>query len=558
MVKKDSLIKGTIILAAAALVARVLGIFQRVPLQHAMGLEGNSDFGQANNVYLLLLVFATAGIPSAVSKMVSERLELGRHEEVNRIYRAAIRFGVVAGIVMTVLLLLFAPLYARLSGVPTSTLAIRAIAPSLLLFPVIAMMRGYFQGRQFMIAGGVSQIVEQIARVVTAVGLAYLLLGWGYSDTKVAAGGAFGSVLGSVAAFAIMLWYAFKLRKADRLVPAMTAATAEAVATEGFSGPPVLKRTREIYAAIFRISIPILLTAMTVQLIYTIDSSLLVPLSEWKFSAEEVDIWHAVMTNNAQSVAGIPPVLAIALSTSILPVVSAAFAAGDKERVRRQGMLAMRIAVFTGMPVVLVLAVGANPVNGLLFNPPEGYSLPVGSAIVGMLTAGTIFQITMMTSNSILNGLNRQRVAMVHTLTGIGIKLVLSFALTPFFGVYGLIAATSVCFIFVTAWNMATIRGLTGIRVLGNRWAGFIAAVLIVVAIGGALAYYGPDWFDALGLRWRYLATTILLGLFVCIAYPVLLFLLRVIRSEDIESYPARLRKLLRPFARLQRGRQRA
>jgi len=557
MVKKDSLIKGTIILAAAAMVARVLGIFQRVPLQHAMDVKGNSAFGQANTVYLLLLVFATAGIPSAISKMVSERLELGRHEEVSRIYRAAVRFGIVAGVVMTALLLAIAPLYARLSGVPQATPAIRAIAPSLLLFPVIAMMRGYFQGRQFMLAGGVSQIVEQIARVVTAVGLAYLLLGWGYGDTTVAAGGAFGSVIGSVAAFLVMLWYAYKLRKADRLAPAAAAATAETaetIRTASDAGPPVLKRTRDIYSAIFRISIPILLTAMTVQLIYTIDQTLLVPLSKWKFAADQVDIWHAVMTNNAQSVAGIPPVLAIALSTSILPVLSAAYASGNMERVRSQGTLAMRIAVFSGLPVVLLLAIGANPVNGLLFKPPEGYAEPVGSAIVGWLTAGTIFQITMMTSNAILNGLGRQRTAMVHTLTGIGIKLALSFALTPFFGVYGLLAATSVCFIFVTVWNMASIRGLTGIRALGDRWPGFAAAVAVLAAGGGAISYYGVEWLKPLGSKWPYLLTTGLLGLFLGVAYPLLLFALRVIRAEDIESYPARIRRLLRPFARLQRG----
>lgn len=545
MVKKDSLVKGTIILAAAAMVARVLGIFQRVPLQHAMNNEGNSAFGQANNVYLLLLVFATAGIPSAVSKMVSERLALGREEEVNLIYRAALRFGVIAGIVMTALLLVAAPYYADLSGVPQSTLAIRAIAPSLLLFPIIAMMRGYFQGRQFMIAGGVSQIVEQIARVVTAVALLYALQAWGYGDTVMAAGGAFGSVLGSIAAFGTMLWFAYKLRRSDRAAAGGRTAAAERPAVKP-GDPPVLTKPRDIYSAIFRISIPILLTAMTVQLIYLIDSTLLVPLSEWRFETADIEVWHAVLTNNAQSIAGIPPVLAIALSASILPVISSAFAAGDTERVRRQGTLAMRIAVFSGMPVVLLLSVGAQAVNGLLFKTDAG------SAIVGMLTAGTIFQITMMTSNSILNGLGRQRVGMAHTLTGIGIKLALSLALTPFFGVYGLVAATSVCFVFVTVWNMATIRKLTGVKVLGDRWPGFAATVLLVAAAGGAVAYYGLEWFAPAGWKWPYFFTTVLLGAMVCVAYPVLLFLFRAMRAEDVESYPAKLRKLLRPFAKLQ------
>lgn len=549
MVKKDSLIKGTVILAAAALVARVLGIFQRVPLQHAMNESGNSAFGFANNVYLLLLVFATAGIPTAVAKMVSERLELGRREEVQRIYRAALRFGIVTGIVMTVVLILIAPIYADLSGVPQATMAVRAIAPSLLLFPITAMMRGYFQGRQMMMGNGISQIVEQIARVIVAVALVFTFQSWGYSNTAMAAGGAFASVVGSVAAFLVMVWYAFKLRAADRKEAGYGAKRRDLPAKPG--DPPVMTRPKEIYKAIFRISIPILLTAMTVQLIYTIDQSLLVPLSKWRFDQDKIHLWHAVLVTNAQSIAGIPPVLAIALGASLLPVIASAFASGDMEKVRRQGALAMRISVFSGLPVVLVLAVGAQAVNGLLFKTDAG------SAIVGFLTAGTIFQITMMTSNSILNGLGRQRLAMMHTLTGVAIKFVLSLALTPFFGVYGLIAATSVCFILATIWNMMSIRKLTGVQVLGNRWPGLVAALLIIVAAGSALVYYGLQWFEPLGWKWPYFFATCLIGLFVCVAYPVLLFAFKVVRAEDIDSYPARLRKVMRPFARLQ-GRSKA
>jgi len=540
MVKKDSLVKGTIILAGAALAARVLGIFQRVPLEYAMDDNGQNAFGLANNVYLLLLVFATAGIPSAISKMVSERLELGREAEVKKIYRAAIRFGVLMGIIMTLVLLLVAPYYASFSKVPDGDLAVRAIAPALLFFPIIAMMRGYFQGRQFMMAGGISQVIEQIARVITAVGLVFLLQGLGYNNRIMAAGGALGSVFGGVAALAVMLWYARKLEAGDRKSPRTESKHSSVQA----GGPPVLTQTKDIYKAILKISIPILLTAMTVQLIYFIDTSLLGPLSHWNFDKATVESWLAGLVTNAQSIAGIPPVLAIALSTSILPVLAAAFAARDDERVRSQGMLAMRIAIFTGMPIVLVLTVGAHAVNGLLFSKPSE------SEIVAMLAGGTIFQITMMTSNSILNGISRQRTAMSHTLTGIAIKLVLSLVLTPFFGVYGLVAATSVCFIFVTTWNMITIRKLTGIKALGDRWTGFASAVIVIAAVGSAIVYYGLEWTESLGGKWPYLIVTIVLGIFVCAAYLVLLVLFRVIRSEDLSGYPARIRKVLGPVVR--------
>src|SRR5690606_38684853 len=185
--------------------------------KHLLGDAGMASFGIAYNIYFLLLIVATAGIPSALSKLISERSETGRMAEARRIYRAAMNFAVMTGIILTALLIIGAPYYAEyIADDPESTLAIRALAPALLLFPMIAMMRGYFQGLQFMMAGGLSQIVEQILRVGTAVLLAYVLLEQGYSREVAVAGASFGGVMGSVGAFGIMLYYYWRFRKDHR------------------------------------------------------------------------------------------------------------------------------------------------------------------------------------------------------------------------------------------------------------------------------------------------------------------------------------------------------
>jgi len=215
---KDSLIKGTIILALAALTARFLGVIQRVPLKHLLEDSGMATYGIAYNLYFALLVIATAGIPSALSKLISEKTALGQYAEAKRIYAAAVWFAVAIGIIATLTIWFSAEFYAtRISRDPDAVLAIRALAPALLLFPLIAIMRGYFLGRQMMLAGGLSQIFEQILRVVTAVGLAYLILRWGYSKEWAIAGASFGGVTGSVAAFAVMLYFWQKLKKRDQL-----------------------------------------------------------------------------------------------------------------------------------------------------------------------------------------------------------------------------------------------------------------------------------------------------------------------------------------------------
>jgi len=539
MVRKDSLIKGTLVLAAAALTARALGLFQRVPLDYVLDRVGGSAFGLANNIYLLLLVVATAGVPSALSKMVSERLEWGREEEAARIYRAALAFGLAAGLVMTAGLYIVAPWYARLADVPEATEAIRAIAPSLLLFPVIAMMRGYFQGRQNMTAGAVSQIAEQVVRVAVALAAAFALYGMGAGQERVAAGAAFGTVAGSLAAFAVMLGWSRRLRFRPR------ANHTKPDAASAAGGPPVLARKRDIYRALFGVSIPILLTAMTVQALYLIDATTLIPLAKGTFGRETAQEWLDVLQIRAQSLAGIPPILAIALSQSVIPVVASAYASGDAERLRSQASLALRIALFTGLPVVAAMATLAHAINGLLFEDTAG------SVIVGWLVAGSLFQITMMTSNAVLQGMDRVRTAMRHTLSGVGLKLVLSLALTPFFGVFGLLAATTVCFVFVTARNFAVIRRETQVRPLGGRTGGFVAAALLLAAIGAAAAWAIPHAVGGLGGKWPYLITALVGGAAVFLAYPPLLVGLRVIRPGDLASFPRPLVMLLAPFMRL-------
>ncbi len=314
---KDSLVKGTIILTVAALVARFLGVFQRIPLLYLLHDPGMATYGIAFNIYSILLVVATAGIPSALSKMISEQTALGNYAEANRIYRAAVYFALAAGLVMTVLLVAAAPYYAVYSKDFGCALH-QALAPALLLFPLIAIMRGYFQGRQNMLPNGLSQVIEQILRVSTAIGLAYMLLKLNYGDEAAVAGASFGGVMGSIAAFAVMLYYAVKLRRSDLKQPEVV----ESIASQ--AGRPQTG-FMQIYKRLFTLSIPIVLFSVTVTLIYFIDSTITIGLLENQMTHAIAKETLGVLTGRAQSLAGLPIILAIALSQSVVPIISSAF-----------------------------------------------------------------------------------------------------------------------------------------------------------------------------------------------------------------------------------------
>ncbi|MED4958822.1 polysaccharide biosynthesis protein [Paenibacillus macerans] len=536
MSKKESFIKGTLILAGAALIARVLGLFQRVPLEHILGSVGNASYSQANNAYFMLLTLATAGIPSTLSKMVSERHALNRPDEARRVYHAALIFAAAAGVIMFALLFAMAPYYAQASGVPESVVAIRALAPALLLFPLIAIIRGYLQGRNIMIAGGISQVIEQIVRVTTGIVLAFMLYNWGFSGKDIAAGATFGAVLGGVAALIVMLYFSVKMLRQDRTERAQDAKPEEKLPF------------KRIYAEIFKLSIPIVLTSLAVSAVNFIDSSIVEPLLRGQIGSEQATYILGILGTRAQMIAGIPPILAIALSQSLVPIISAAYARKDQEHLQRQVTLAMRISVLTGMPIIVALGSAAYSVNGLLFSTRDG------SGIVALLTFMTIFQITMMTSNSILLGVGKANQSMVHVAIGVALKLAASYILAQFWGIYGIVTATGLCFLVITLLNVRAMKRIVPFSLMGGRWPGFLATVAVLSGVGYGLNQAGIQMEALMPARIAFFLTCCIVGAAVVALYPVMLILLRVVRKDELAGYPKPLRKLLSPLMRLQRG----
>lgn len=537
MSNKESFIKGTLILAGAALLARLLGLFQRVPLEHILGDIGNAAYVQANGAYFMLLTLATAGIPSTLSKMVSERHALNNPLEARRIYHAGLMFAAVAGMVMFVLMYTLAPLYAQYTDLPESAIAIRALSPALLIFPLIAIIRGYLQGRNIMIAGGVSQVIEQIIRVASGIIIAFLFFYWGFSGEKIAAGATFGAVLGGVAALIVMLVYNGKVRRKDK-----------AQYPKEVSSDTARLPFKKIYSEIFKLSIPIVLTALAIPAVNFIDSSMLKPLLSGQLGSDQATYILGILGNRAQMIAGIPPILAIALSQSLVPIISAAFTKKDTEHLKNQVTLAMRVSVLTGMPIIIALATAAYAVNGLLFSTRDG------SSVITMLTFMTIFQITMMTSNSILLGINKATRSMVHVAIGIVVKLIASYALAPLWGIYGIVTATGLCFLVITLLNIRMMKTIVPFSILGNRWTGFIVTTIVLSGVGYGLNTLGNQMVDLMPDRLAFFFTCCIVGVCVVALYPVMLVLLRVVRKEELSSYPRPLRKILSPLMRLQRS----
>jgi stage V sporulation protein B len=548
---KDSLVKGTLILTVAALIARFLGVFQRIPLVHLLHEEGMGSYSIAFNLYSILLVVATAGIPSALSKMVSEKYAIGRPAEAQRIYRAAIWFAIVAGVVMTALLYVFAPIYAEhiSQGGPDATLATRAIAPAMLFFPLIAIMRGYFQGRQNMMPNGISQVVEQIFRLVTSIGLAFILLnislGWGV------AGASFGGVMGGIAALAVMLYYALKLKRRDAQSNIAAEQIAAGSAQSQQSYTPV--RYREIYRSILKLSIPIVIFSVTVTLVYAIDTSIIIPLLEGTIGRREALGLVGIIGGRAQSLAGIPIILAIALSQSVVPIISAAYSRKDMSQVGHHTTRVLQLSILSGLPAVLVIAIAARPLDFFMFGHEDtAFGMSHGPHMISLLTLGAMFQIVMQTSGAVLMGMGRMKPLMMHVAVGIAVKLAGSFLLAQWFGIYGIIGSTGLCFIAMSWLNLRSLRKEVDFTILGRRFIGLLFSIVVIVILG-----LGAEWLTHTYVHptnWYRLnegINAVLVCGFSAALYPLMLMVTRVVTKDDVKNFPSPVQKLIGKVSRL-------
>ncbi|MDR0520017.1 MAG: oligosaccharide flippase family protein, partial [Clostridiales Family XIII bacterium] len=216
---KKTFLYGAVILTVSGIISKVLGAIFRLPLANLIGAEGMAYYNGAYPIYVLLLTVSIAGIPVAISRMVSERVTFGDHAGAHRIFKVSLALLIVIGAA------LFAVLYfgagsitGSVNSLGGSVHAMRAIAPALFFVSLLSVFRGYFQGMQDMKPSAVMQVVEQLFRVIVGLSLAFALVPMGKEFA--AAGATFGATAGGAAALvcAAVIYYRMKRRgMADRI-----------------------------------------------------------------------------------------------------------------------------------------------------------------------------------------------------------------------------------------------------------------------------------------------------------------------------------------------------
>ena len=186
--KQNTFFGGAAILAVGIMVVKLIGMFYKIPLINIIGEQGSADFGNAYNIYAVLLTISTAGLPVAVSKLVSEANATGRQNQVRRVFRLSLALFLTLGVLSFLIMSFGSAQLAALMNDDQAAPGIRALAPAVICVGCLSAFRGYAQGHGNMTPTAVSQIIEALCKLVVGLGLAYWLVKAGADQSHAAAG----------------------------------------------------------------------------------------------------------------------------------------------------------------------------------------------------------------------------------------------------------------------------------------------------------------------------------------------------------------------------------
>lgn len=528
--KSKSLIGGISILGLAGLICKVVGVLYRIPLAAYIGGEGIGIYSKVFPSYNLLLTISSAGIPVAISRMVAHYVTRDDPRNAKRIFGVAMPALTALGLIATILLICGSGMLSDRCGTPEARGGYLAIAPSLLFVCVMSAFRGYMQGHRIMLPTAISQLIEQVGKVGVALPMAI----WGMRAGGPALGAA-GALLGtSIAEGAALLYMAVKHLLSRR-------AFAQVAQDESAA---VLSRKR-IAIRLATISIPITLGACIVPLAGWIDSFMLTNLMEGGgMDTTEALVRYGLYSGMVLTLINVPTALAMAMSTNLVPAISAGMARGDKDYVSRESITGLRIAAVIGFPCAVGMSILAKPILFLFYS---GSYTAEHLTIAGKLlqtSAMTIGLFTMVQATSgILQGCGKQRIPMYTLLAGVACKVLLNFLMVriPALNIHGAPIASLVCYTVSMAPNLYYV-----VKYAARR---FPVTDIVLRPLAATLAMGAVVW-----LLWQKLFTEsylsagrgkLMIAVIVCVAagiavYVVCAVLFKAVRSEDL---PARLRR---------------
>lgn len=429
--------KGALILIIANALVKIIGAIFKIPLANLIGEGGMAYFSHAYTMYTFMFVIATAGLPVAVSKMVSESVAKGNKAEVNKILKASLLLLSIIGIFGFGLLYLGADKFAALLGNPGAEKGIRAIAPAMLFVSLLSAFRGYFQGHQNMLPTALSEVIEAMGKLVIGYTLAYMFMKRGLEEA--AAGAVFGVSTGAALAFVLIL-FIFIFKKKSLPVKADKNGSMS---------------TRALLKKLIWIAVPITIGASVFSLTSVIDMAMIMRrLQSAGFTYERArNLWGSY-SGYAIPLFNMPPTLITGISISIVPAVAGAFVLGKKEKAKNSAMSAIRITTLFALPCAVGISILSKPILLLLYNNANATNM------LSILGLAVLFVSLVQLTNAVLQATGNVMLPVLHMIIGGILKIIINYYLVgnSLININGAPIGTCVCYIVILILNMLSIR----------------------------------------------------------------------------------------------------
>lgn len=532
--KKDGFIMQAGILAAASIICRMIGLLYRGPLTGIIGDEGNGYYSTAYNIYTIVLLVSSYSIPSAIAKVLAQRLALKEYRNAQRIFKCALVYVMVVGGAASLILFMGAPSFVMGNSIPV----LRVFAPTIFFYGLLGVLRGYFQAHRTMMQTSVSQILEQILNAAVSLGAAYVLM-----QTAVAAGGdsstqamygAVGSAIGTGAGVVVALLFMAVIYMMNHK---MIKRRADYDKTE----------TQESYWDIFKLMMAVVTPFILSTCIYNLTTSLnqtiyLKMMVEYR----EVDVVAAttelgIFSTKAVTISNIPIALASAMSSAIVPTIASTYAQGSVKQTKKKVAYAIKVTMLISIPAAVGIGVLARPVMMVLF--PQLESLELASRLLMGLSATVVLYGLSTLTNAVLQGIGKVNIPVINAVIAIIVQTAVLVSVLYYteWGVYGVMAATVLYSFFMCILNNIFMRKYLGYKQEIDKT--FVRPVFSAVLMGAAAygIYEGMSYVLALFMESAYFMNLIAFGtaaLLGAMLYFVLVIKLKAVKETDLKGLP--------------------
>ena len=426
---KQKMITGSAWMTAGSITSRILGAIYIIPWVTWFGIysnQANAAYAQGYNIYNIFITIATAGIPSAISKMVAHYNGLNQANMSRKLYRAGITVAIVSGIICAAIMMVGAPLFAK--GDKTVTPVIRSLSWAILVIPWMSITRGYLQGYSWMAPSAMSQFVEQLFRVIYMLSATYLIMklgsgNWVHAVTQ----STFAAFIGAIGSVAVLGWsYLRHLGEMKEMSDRAEPLTQDVSAF------------RLILDIVYQ-AIPFIIIESGITIFQLVDQYTFDPMMKavGHFTHYQLDVLYALFSFNANKLYMIVISLAAAMAVTAIPLLAEARVQDDQQEMRDQISNILMLFYFVMIPASLGLSALAQPIYTVFYRyDPAG---------VTMLKFASYISITLglyTVAAAMMQGISENMRMMKFLVIGLVIKLVIQFPLIWLFKGVGPLLAT--------------------------------------------------------------------------------------------------------------------